>query len=73
MEMPKRPKWNYKMDKLQLELNEEQYFRDYLAHFHAQNASQMLQDRLACFTFGFFVDQLSIAHCHIIPSGIAYL
>lgn len=49
MEMPKRPKWNYKMDKLQLELNEEQYFRDYLAHFHAQNASKMLEDKLSYF------------------------
>ena len=36
MDMPKRPVWNYNLDKRQLERQEEKYFRDYITQFYAR-------------------------------------
>ena len=37
MDMPKRPLWSYKLDKLQLEKQEEKYFRDYITQFYSRH------------------------------------
>ena len=39
MDMPKRPSWSYKVDKLHLEKEEEKYFREYITHFYAKAAT----------------------------------
>lgn len=35
--MPKRPEWNYKMDKRQVEMNEEQMFQRYIKDIRGEH------------------------------------